>query len=58
MTILENQSPADHRAAAERWLAKAVTMEAEGKPKGLVDKALAKACEYEDAANGKLPKAA
>jgi len=56
--MIENQTPAEHRAAAERWLSKAVTMEAEGKPKGLVDKALAKACEYEDAANGKMPKAA
>lgn len=56
--MIENQSPAEHRAAAERWLAKAVQMEAEGKPKGLVDKALAKACEYEDAANGKIKAAA
>ncbi len=43
----------DHRASAERWLNKAVQMEAEGKPTGLVNKALDKACEYEDQANGK-----
>lgn len=53
--MIEDQSPADHRAAAERWLAKAVQMEAEGKPPGLVNKALDKAVEYENAANGKFP---
>ena len=48
----------DNRAAAERWLGKAIQMEAEGKPVGLVNKALDKACEYENLANGKAAKAA
>jgi len=40
-----------NRDAADRWLDKAVLMEAEGKPNGLVDKALERACDYERAAN-------
>lgn len=54
MTIETNLSKTDYRSASERWLAKAVQMEAEGKPIGLVNKALDKAVEYEDAANGKF----
>lgn len=41
----------EHREAAERWLNKAVQMEAEGKPTSLINKALDKACEYEHKAN-------
>jgi hypothetical protein len=48
----------DHRAAAERWLLKAIQMEDEGKPASLVSKALDKACDYENLANGKGAKAA
>jgi hypothetical protein len=40
-----------NREAADRWLDKAIGMENEGKPKGLVDKALDRACDYETAAN-------
>lgn len=43
----------EHREAAERWLNKAVQMEAEGKPTSLINKALDKACEYERLANKK-----
>lgn len=38
-------------AEAYRWLDKAITMEAEGKSKSLVDKCLGKACAYEIEAN-------
>ncbi|MEN6303180.1 MAG: hypothetical protein ABFD96_10680 [Armatimonadia bacterium] len=40
-----------NRDAAERWLGKAISMEAEAKPKGIIDKALERACDYERAAN-------
>ena len=53
MNTVSMGSAEENRAAAERWLSKAITMEQEGKGKGLIDKALDKACEYENLANGK-----
>ncbi len=50
---------AEHRAAAERWLDKAIAAEAGGQTsKSMIDKMLDKACEYELLANGKAKKAA
>lgn len=52
---MEKMTSAEYRAAAERWLEKAIAAEANGQTsKSMIDKMLDKACEYEDAANGKL----
>lgn len=40
-----------NRDAADRWLDKAIGMETEGKPDGIIAKALERACDYETAAN-------
>lgn len=54
---MTDTTKAEHRAAAERWLDKAVTAEAGGQTsKSMIDKMLDKACEYEDLANGKPAK--